>query len=248
MQMPLMDNALELPAYAVRVSRRARHVTLKVSAHSGLVVVVPAGFDTARVPAIVHARRPWILKHLSRLGAATQTRPAEVPLPALIRLTAMGKVWTVTYQARGGAQVRLHADPCGRLTLTGPVADGAACAAALRRWLFHEARAHLASLLDRLSAETGLGYERLIIRDQRTRWGSCSRRGTISLNYKLLFLPVALVRHVLLHELCHTRVMDHSPRFWRTLAEFDSDYEQWRGEIRAAGRHIPAWTARLTPQ
>jgi predicted metal-dependent hydrolase len=95
--------------------------------------------------------------------------------------------------------------------------------------------------LDELSAEHRLPYAKASIRQQRTRWGSCSRHGTISLNARLLFLPPVLVDYVLLHELCHTKELNHSPRFWALLGSQDPECEAHRKALRKARAVIPAW-------
>lgn len=79
------------------------------------------------------------------------------------------------------------------------------------------ARAELAGRLEMLSAIHGLSYGRLSIRSQKTRWGSCSAKGNISLNAKLVNLPAELIDYVIVHELVHTRIMNHSKAFWAEL-------------------------------
>jgi predicted metal-dependent hydrolase len=86
-----------------------------------------------------------------------------------------------------------------------------------------------------------LPYGRGQIRGQRTRWGSCSGRGTISLNWHLLFLTPAEVRYVLLHELCHTIELNHSPRFWQLLSQHQPDSDSLRQGMRRAWQELPAW-------
>src|SRR4029077_2404468 len=83
--------------------------------------------------------------------------------------------------------------------------DAAACQAALKTWLTDKAKKHLISWLERVRDKTGLSYSSVSIRQQQTRWGSCSSRRLISLNTRLLFLPPELVTYVLVHELCHTK-------------------------------------------
>jgi predicted metal-dependent hydrolase len=87
----------------------------------------------------------------------------------------------------------------------------------LQHWLKREARRHLPDWLALVAEDTGHRYQRVSVRLQRSRWGSCSSRGTISLNAKLLMLP-RMRRYVLVHELCHTLHMNHSPAFWDKLA------------------------------
>ena len=70
----------------------------------------------------------------------------------------------------------------------------------------------------------GVRYTRLSIRDQRTRWGSCSRSGALSFNWRLLLAPEQVLDYVIWHEVCHLRVMDHSPRFWSLVADHCPDY------------------------
>ena len=91
----------------------------------------------------------------------------------------------------------------------------------LRRWLVAQAREEFSARLEQISNTTGLEWNGLSIRGQKTRWGSCSAKGNISLNFKMLFLPANLVDHVLLHELVHTRELNHSQRFWALMKKYD---------------------------
>jgi predicted metal-dependent hydrolase len=81
----------------------------------------------------------------------------------------------------------------------------------------------------------------MAIRSQRTRWASCSPKGTISLNVRLMFLPQHLVRYVLLHELAHTQEMNHSRRYWAILESLEPNYLELDKELRAGWRLVPDW-------
>ncbi|MFC1921207.1 M48 family metallopeptidase [Chloroflexota bacterium] len=83
-----------------------------------------------------------------------------------------------------------------------------------------EARRKLTGRLDYLAEKHGFSYNRVFIRNQRTRWGSCSHNNNISLNMKLLHLPEELMDYVILHELVHTRIMNHSRAFWAELDNY----------------------------
>jgi predicted metal-dependent hydrolase len=108
-------------------------------------------------------------------------------------------------------------------------------------WLTHKAEEHLIPWLKRVSDETGLSYSAVSIRQQQTRWGSCSSRRLISLNARLLFLSPDLVTYVLVHELCHTKHLNHSPRFWRLVESYLPDYRQFDRQLRNGGRYLPGW-------
>ena len=244
------------PGYSIRVSERARRVRLVMTADRGLEVVVPRRFNRRRIPALVEAKREWIERAAGRVEARRRELEADPPrLPERIVLAAVGEEWEVEYRARrlgawgtveagavigaGGAIAREH--PGQRLVVTGDSADAAAFRDALSRWLRRQAKAILVSRLEQLSLEHGLAYGRAAIRQQRSRWGSCSRRGTISLNANLLFLPTSLVDYVLLHELCHTVEMNHSPRFWTLLGYHDPACKAHRRALRQARTSVPAW-------
>jgi predicted metal-dependent hydrolase len=96
-----------------------------------------------------------------------------------------------------------------------------------------KAREKIVKRLHELSALHGLPYGRVMVRKQRTRWGSCSTRGTISLNIKLARLPQKLMDYVILHELLHTRIRGHAREFWRALDALVGDAGGLRKELRS---------------
>jgi len=125
--------------------------------------------------------------------------------------------------------------------VAGAVDNVGACHAALRRWLARHATKALSPWLENLAEQTGLRYTDLAIKNQRTRWGSCSSNGRISLNCKLLFLPRELVGYVLVHELCHLWAANHSERFWAHLRQCEPAADSLHGRMRGAWRFVPAW-------
>ena len=127
------------------------------------------------------------------------------------------------------------------LVVSGPLNDDRAIAAALRSWLADLAHQHLGIDLAKVAEEGGFRYARAQIRRQRTRWGSCSASGTISLNVCLLFLRPQVVRYLLVHELCHTRHMNHSAKFWALVASFEPDYRALDQELLRGWQSVPGW-------
>jgi len=225
---------------AVKANPRARRVLVKLVPGRGLEVVVPKRFDPALVPGILEEKRPWIERTRDRMLAAGTDLSGEPPeLPETIEYRAWERTVRVDYLDRPGA-VRV-VDNAARMQVAGPVADREQVLEALRRHTVKKAREVLLPWLDRASRRTGLAYCALRVRRQKTRWGSCSSRGTISLNAKLLFLPPELVDHLLLHELCHTRHLNHSKAYWACVAGFEPDYERLERAVSRGGRYVPAW-------
>lgn len=94
------------------------------------------------------------------------------------------------------------------------------------------ARSLAVSRLEYWNQFYGFSYHRISIRNQKTRWGSCSKRGNLSFNYRIALLPVDLADYVILHELCHLQAFDHSDRFWKLMERAMPDYAKRRSQIR----------------
>jgi predicted metal-dependent hydrolase len=198
------------------------------------------------VPAIVAQKRGWIDKAQRKLAAqAVVTREPE-DYPDWLELHGIGERWQVQYRpsAGGAGALQLHMYPHQQLILTGPTQNWLGCQSLLQRWVAGRAKMYLLPLLRQVSDETGLAYRSGTVRSPRTRWGSCSNEQTISLNSKLLFLPLAQVRYVIVHELCHTVHFDHSPEFWRLVGRHDLNYVQHKADLKVADRWLPAWLPR----
>ena len=237
------DSTEHLPAHTVRVSRRARRIRLTVSPRDGLVVVLPRESDRRRVPALLRDHAAWIERALGR----TEERRAHLavaalaPLPTQIGLPAVGVVYDVEYWPVAATASARVTERDGALSVNVPVGDEEAARTALRRWLSRAAKAHLVPMLEEVSRREGLPFSHATVRAQRSRWGSCSRGGGISLNRSLLFLTPELARCVMTHELVHTIRHDHSPEFWRLLRERVPEVDRLRRELRQAWRRVPAW-------
>ena len=230
--------------YTVRESKRAKHVRLKMTVQEGLVVVVPHGFKKSQLPAILQHHTSWIAKAEKRvqsLRELEQSHSSAVTFPDRLNFRSVGEQWNISYQQNGNSRIKLTETSSSNLKLAGDVSDWPTCKAALRKWTARKAREQLVPWLRMLSEVVDLPFNEVSIRNQRTRWGSCSGRNNISLNLKLLFLPSRLVRYVLLHELCHTIHLHHSDKFWGFLAQYESGYQQLNLELRTARQYTPPW-------
>jgi predicted metal-dependent hydrolase len=103
------------------------------------------------------------------------------------------------------------------------------------------ARDRVTRVARREAARLGVTYARIAIRDQRTRWGSCSTRGTLSFNWRLVLAPPAVLEYVVVHELCHLTEPSHSPRFWRLLERARPGFQAERDWLRRHGWELLAF-------
>lgn len=229
--------------YRLRVSPWARALSLRVGVEGRLEVIAPRRYSRRTIAGVLARERVWIERALA--DAETRRRALPAPpawhVPDEIALPAMDARWPVSVRPTAGRGVRVAATGAGELEFSGQVKDSAACRRALRRWLVREGHARLMPRLSEVSRALDLPYAGCSIRLARTRWGHCSRTRVIGLNARLLLVPPALVDYVLVHELCHTRELNHSPAFWTLVAQYCPEYRRRRAELRAAGRQLPAW-------
>jgi len=214
-------------AYTVRRSDRARSVRVRVEHDGGVTVTLPRRAREREAAAAIRELRPWIDRRVADAAAARAAIPrvpGTVPfLGGSLRLVEQGG--------------RTRAHRRGDLLLV--PAAGPDQTAAIERWFRRTARAEVLPRLDAAAAAIGRDYSKLTIRDQRTRWGSCSATGAIAINWRLLLGPEHVLDYVIWHEACHLAVMDHSPRFWALLARHVPGYEEPRAWLR---RSAPALT------
>lgn len=223
-------------AYSIRRSERARHARILVGG-DGVEVVLPRRFPLRDVDAFVEQKRPWIERTLRRMAQSEVEQPAarlhdggEVPylgerLP--LRVTVE--------PGRVGPHVGWRG---GTLRVAVARPGTAALRAALERWYRRQARAEVTARLDAAVERAGSDYRSLQIRGQRTRWASCSSRGAMSFNWRLLLAPGEILDYVIEHEVAHLDIQDHSARFWRLLGERCPSWREHERWLRDHGHAL----------
>jgi predicted metal-dependent hydrolase len=210
-------------AYTVRRSDRARRVRVRVDPRDGGVeVVLPRRARDREAAAAVRELRGWIdRRRAEALVAQARVAARDGTVPFLGTDLLLREEPGRTRAHRRGDVLLVPAGEAG-----GP---------AIERWYRRTARAEIAPRLVRAAAAVGRPYAKLTIRDQRTRWGSCSTTGAMSFNWRLLLAPEAVLDYVIWHEACHLAVMDHSPRFWAQLERVLPGYREPRRWLREHG-------------
>lgn len=228
-----------MSGFSVRQSGRAKRLSIKVYPRGRVEVVVPRRTHAREVQAFVAENQAWISR--ARESFATLHPPEPFRLPERVSLPAIDRTFGVLYQRDDSAasvRYRVRGDI---VYLSGKTGDAAACVKALKRWLSSLTKTSVAPQLQSLSLLTDNPYKRLRVAGQKTCWGSHSSTGTISINYCLLFLSPALLRYLLIHELCHARHMNHSRRFWRRVGRFEPNYRRLDKQLSVSWKQIPTW-------
>jgi len=215
-----------LPDYISVSARRVKWARIQVQPSGDVRFVVPRNFSAADVLSMYESKQRWIedkrAKALSRKSVSIELAGDEVLL--------FGQAFRVQLDASQKRHARV--DHEGRCI---GYAKDLLNSEQQQRWYRDFAKQYLSLRIVQLAEQHGFEFNRLFIREQKTRWGSCSSRGNISLNWKLLKAPIAVSDYVILHELVHTEIMNHSAAFWQRVETFVPDYQEAKVWLRTYG-------------
>ena len=228
----------EIPYVFKRVPRR-RHVHVLVNENGMVEVRAPWRFSLSKARDVLRENARWVERTLGRVQERLAERPRLVTgthlalldesLRLEVRHQARMELFTRTGRRSRGCVERQGAV---LLVITDSLGDDR-LRALLESWYRGEAVTHLSDRVEHYSSRLGVRPSKVIVRGQRTRWGSCSGKGTVSLNWRLMMVPGALADYVVVHELCHLRHMNHSPRFWEMVGGIMPDYRHRRHRLNA---------------
>ena len=221
---PLLIGSRQVPLRMVR-HPRARRYLLRLSADGAARVTIPRGGNQIEARQFVERNLGWLAEQFQR----QQARPSH---PA--RWLLGSEIWL------RGERVKIEFDEPGQIRFGSEVLSVANLAADMRpeieKYLRRLAATELPPRVMELATLHGVSVQRVSVRNQKSRWGSCSRRGTISLNWRLIQTPARVCDYIILHELAHRRHMNHSDQFWQEVERLCPDYreaELWLKEQRS---------------
>ena len=198
----------------------------------GLVVRAPGWVPLREVDAAVQEKAAWILAKLQQMRE--RSRVPAPPEPEWVHgadLPYLGGTVRLCVVARGHTADLPEGVAALPLSLP-PGATPTQVREAAEAWFKKKARALFEERLQHFAPQLGVRCLRLSLSSARTRWGSARTDGHIRLNWRLIHLPLAQIDYVVVHELAHLRVMDHSPRFWDTVGEVMPDYRERRRQLK----------------
>jgi predicted metal-dependent hydrolase len=213
----LLDN--QSVSYCLKRSLRARLIWLQIHTVDGLTVTIPRHYDQDKLPAYLTSKSRWILRHLKQLKndfPSSEVNTKSLLFPIYYHgnpIRSSGEDQTTTYFLPNGLLV----DYCGVMT-----------------WLRQQALEVIPARALLYSQIIGVNFAKISIRDQKTRWGSCSHKGNLNFNWRLIMTPEPVLDYVIIHELCHLKRMNHGKSFWNEVAKYCPD---WREKRRWLNKH-----------
>jgi predicted metal-dependent hydrolase len=212
--------------YVVRTSHRATRYHISIS-HNGLEVVLPPGIPPEKAESLLRKNSTWILTHWKKIFR--NLRRADIPtLPknSILYRGILTPIQMGTDPALKSKAVVEHR--AGSLLVRVPDDIKRLPQKVITQWLVAQARILVDQRVDHFSHAFGLHPKKITIRNQRTRWGSCSSTRTLSFNWRLVMVPPDVLDYIIIHELSHMDVPNHSVRFWSLVASRCPAYKKHR--------------------
>ena len=212
--------------YHLKKSLQARQMRLEIRLESGLSVIVPRRYDLLTVRRFLELKSRWILKKIEEF----ELIQSHLDTPTFENINYLGRPLKLV-QLHGKqeyAQVSFTRDKIIISThnteRTGQL---------LKEWYLREAKELISRKIAVFSERIGVNYNKVVVKNVKTRWGSCSRLGNLNFNWKLIMAPEEVVDYVIIHELCHLKRMDHSSSFWKLVQKYSPDYNMHRKWLKA---------------
>jgi predicted metal-dependent hydrolase len=214
-------------AYRIVRSPRARQIRLRSLGNSVIEIVVPPRVRLPLIEEIVRSKQRWIERQLDRADALRSLQSNHFDF--------LGNEYAVIVQRQPRRTGRIFMEH--RNILLG-VPAGVQVAPILESFLRQQARAILHERARAWADVMQVKYTRLSIRDQRTRWGSCSANGGLNFSWRLVTAPLPVLEYVVIHELMHLRELNHSARFWNGIATYCPEYQEHRAWLKENGPRL----------
>lgn len=223
--------------YAVRDSSKAKNICLHFASGAGLVVTKPKYISIKEALSVVQDKSTWVLKNYIRHLEREEEKQQQMDVSHGAQWQLLGEQYTITHIQRPfkkakvkieGDQLQIHAHHFGREE----------CIEALHSFLLKFAKREIIGRAQALADHLEFEVVSFSVRNQKSRWGSCSTARRINLNWKLLFVPLNVCDYILVHEFCHLVHHNHSAAFWSLVGEFDPEFKEHDRWLKQHGHKI----------
>lgn len=219
------------PQFTHRISARARRITIKVELNGEVVVVTPKRYSPALMLQFVTQNVAWIEQIQAKLHQKKQQQYGDHGQTIhLFGKSYHKEVISLATQPHGTVIV-------GNICRINTLRSGQE-QTLLTRFLKNTAEEYIVPRTHQLAQKMSITFKNITLRQQKTRWGSCSSQGNLNFNWRLVHAPPQVIDYVIIHELAHRQHMNHSARFWALVAKHDADYNLHRRWLHTHGMNV----------
>ena len=226
-------------SYTLKRSSRAKLIWLGIKRQSGLTVTIPHNYPVRDLPGYLNSNSRWILGNIAKYCHEIDASPAAVSPKHSIHY--LGNILKVTQNRtnNGLYQVKLEGN---NLVVSLNSSRDTFSSLELEQWLKIQATRVINLKVEGFSRRMHLLYNRVTIRNQKSRWGSCSRLRNLNFNWRLIMAPEPVLDYVIIHEICHLKEMSHSKSFWDLVTRY---CPQWREHRSWLDKHCLELNAQI---
>lgn len=212
--------------YRIRRSQKAKRIGIRVrrdflsgDSNQMIELVVPEGESIEKAEAFLHSKKDWIAKKLKKKVYNGKFYYLGREISVYQQYDMFRKNYKVMFEDN-------------KLVISSPSEIAIDKNEIYIQWLKARAKEYIPKRVMKFANEYGFAVKRVSIRNQKTRWGSCSNKGALSFNCKLMAMDRKTIDYVIVHELCHLKEMNHSKKFWKLVEEIIPDYDYYRKKLR----------------
>lgn len=246
-----LDNGYKL-ACKIVISKRAKRIILKVKHTAELDFVIPRGLNFSKhdMLKILKDKASWIGKAFSKLQDRSKNLCTPLVMPDKIVLPALNETWSIRTENFAEINkdtfinIKAYIEPISaekQVIISKNTDDVSIICKALQLWLCKYSKDYLSKLTYKMADLHNYTINRVSVKSQRTKWGSCSSRGNINLNFRLILLDGKLIEYLILHELCHLKHMNHSILYKNFIQSLEPNSKYYEKELNVAWHMLPHW-------
>ena len=206
--------------YRIKISKKARYIRIQVSPEQGIELIIPKGIAVKKAENFLNNKKSWILKNINK----TDENGKEYRyLGKKINLVLEYDFFIKKPRIELVKHKLLLNMPEGNVTTEKNIFD---------EWLRGKAKEYIPERVKVLAGRNGFDFNKITIRGQKSRWGSCSKNSNLSFNFKIMSYEKGAIDYIIIHELCHLKEMNHSGKFWQLVESYMPDYKKYRNILK----------------
>jgi hypothetical protein len=207
---------MTLPENYILERKNVKHARIRVSENLSVRVLVPENFDSTDIQNLIKKKQIWIDKNLNKFKGKTE----KIKLHDN-QILLFGNKYTYFYRAEFHNKVVVNQEHKTIQSKTNLLDKDEQL-----KWYKRYAKRHITKRLTEIAKQHKFKYNKVFIRDQRTKWGNCSTEKNLSFNWRLIKTPHFVIDYLIFHELVHTKTMNHTHKFWTELRSFIPVYQE----------------------
>lgn len=213
--------------YYTLIFKKKKNISIKIDLNGDIVVYAPIGIDYIYLENLLIKKKKWILKNINKIKNS--------PYNSNENIIFLGNKYIIKIEISQKESIGLDNK---FIYIKAKNKDDKYIQNMLVSWYKEQAEIILVNKVNILSERCKLFPSKVIIKDQKSRWGSCNSMKEIRLNWRLVLMPNRVIDYIIIHELCHLKIMNHSNEFWMLVKKYIPNYKECNIWLNENGRSI----------